>query len=701
MEHHDLLVEIFTEELPPKRLKTLEQAFALNIEKQLKAAQLEFSSIKSFATPRRLAVIVFHLAEHQPAQKIEHKGPSITLAYDAQKQLTPAGLGFLKKCGISTQQLSTTQTDKGECLYFSGEKPGLSVDALIPEIIKTALKELPIPKPMRWANHDFSFIRPVHSVVLLYGERIIPAEFFGLQTQRHTQGHRQLSHSLIEIGFPENYAAELEEQGCVIVDSEDRKAIILDQVHTTLQALSEATSRAELKIAITEQQEYENLLDEITALVEWPKVLLCRFDESFLKVPKEALMASMQGHQKCFAISDVDEKLLPYFIAVSNLQSKDEMAVIHGNERVMRARLSDAKFFYDTDLKTSLESYTPKLEKTIYQEKLGTLKDKVDRVTKLAVYFAEQIGANMEATKRAAELCKLDLFSHMVGEFPELQGIMGKYYASHDGEKAEVANAIEEHYWPRFADDKIPTAPVSVALALADRLDTIVSFFSIDLAPTGSKDPFALRRAAAGFLKIIIENKRTINLFDAISFLLHSKRNELKDNFVQVLNEFFMERFKTIAVDQGISADIFNAAIRVVPGQLYYTSALMNAIQQFKSHPALPVLIRANKRVNNFLAKEVPGQSTFSADYNLYGDLEKKLCDKTGEVSNNIGPLLEKLDYFSVLLKIAELAPIIDDFFENIRVDTDDQKIRENRLCLLRNLRVLFARVADFSELQL
>lgn len=688
MEHHDLLIEILTEELPPKRLSILENAFAESIRKQLVEAELSFSHVKSYATPRRLAVVVEKLAEQQLPQTIEHKGPSIALAFDTNKQLTLAGLGFLKKCGITAEQLSTIQTDKGECLYFSGEKAGLSVDALIPDMVRKALKELPIPKPMRWGNHDFTFVRPVHSTILLYGERVIPADFFGKPAHRCTQGHRQLSHDIIDISFPENYAEELEEKGCVIVDSRDRQSVILQQIDMTLQALSEATHRGELIIAVTDQQEYENLLNEVTALVEWPKVLLCRFDESFLTIPKEALMASMQGHQKCFAICDKHEKLLPYFITVSNLQSEDEMAVIHGNERVMRARLSDAKFFYETDLKTKLENYTPRLANTIYQEKLGTLKDKMDRVTKLAVHFAEKFNIDVELIKRATELCKLDLFSHMVGEFPELQGVMGKYYALHEGESAEVANAIEEHYWPRFADDKIPTAPVSVALALADRLDTITGLFSAGLIPTGDKDPFGLKRAALGVLKIIIENKLDINLIEIFQ----------AENVI----EFFKERLKTIVIEKNISVDVFNAIFNVIQLRPYDTLRRAPILQEFKSHPAAAAIIQANKRAKNLLVKNNHFDLNYSFDMALCEkEIEKKLIAQISNSEANINPLIEKADYKAALLLLADLKPLLDQFFEEVMVMTENVKQRNNRLALLKKLCALFARIADFSELQL
>lgn len=687
MEHHDLLVEIFTEELPPKRLSLLESAFANSIRQQLADSELSFSHVKSYATPRRLAVVVEKLAEKQLPQKIEHKGPSVTIAFDANKNLTPAGLGFLKKCGITEEQLSTTQTDKGECLYFAGEKPGLSVDRLIPEIIKIALKDLPIPKPMRWANHDFTFIRPVHSVILLYGERVIEAEFFGLKAHRCTQGHRQLSHGSIDIGFPENYAEELENQGCVIVDGAERKTVILEQIQVILKALSEATKHGELKIAITDQQDYENLLNEVTALVEWPKVLLCRFDEKFLDIPKEALMASMQGHQKCFAISDSNEKLLPYFITVSNLQSEDEMAIIRGNERVMRARLSDATFFYETDFKTPLENYIPRLETTIYQEKLGTLADKVERVKKLAVYFSEQMGANAAFTARATELCKLDLFSQMVGEFPELQGVMGKYYALHENEAPDVANAIEEHYWPRFSDDRIPTAPVSVALALADRIDTIVGFFNVGLIPTGDKDPFGLKRAALGTLKIIIKNKLGINLYELLK----------TENVI----EFFKERLKTIIIEENITVDVFNALSNVLELRAYEISCFSTILQEFKSHPAASAIIQANKRAKNLLAKNDNLDLSYSFNMSLCEkDIEKELSEKITSAQTSIDSLIKEKNYLAALSQLAELKPLLDQFFDEVMVMTDDIQQRNNRLALLKKLCGLFAQMADFSELQ-
>jgi len=675
MNHHDLLIEIFTEELPPKRLSMLENAFASAIEKQLCEAQLVFENIKSYATPRRLAVLVHQLAEQQPAQKIERKGPNVSQAYDAEGQLTPAGKGFLNSCGITADQLSTIKTDKGECLNFVGKKPGLSVTTLIPEIVKTALKELPIPKPMRWGSNDFQFIRPVHSIILLYGENVIPTTIFGLESGRVSYGHRQMCRDSIAIGFPDTYETQLEETGCVIADAKKRKEVICDQIATLVQEKFSGTAEACLD---------NDLLEEVTALVEWPKVLLCQFDEAFLQVPQEALIASMQSHQKCFAIADKEsKKLLPYFLTVSNLESTDKEAVIHGNERVMRARLSDAKFFYETDLKTPLEALAPRLEKIIYQEKLGTLAEKVTRVKKLARSFLDS-----PETERAVDLCKLDLLSHMVGEFPELQGVMGKYYALHAGEKAEVANAIEEHYWPRFAEDEIPTAPVSIALALADRLDTLVGFFSVGLVPTGDKDPFALRRAASGFLKIIFENQLSINLQE-----LHLTENLLT---------FLKERFKGIVLEKEISIDIFNAIPNLTIHKLSDAFKCMQALQQFKTHPAAPSLAQANKRVKNLLTKNNPDDLNYQLDLELCEkEIEKTLISQIVNTENRLTLLLQQSNYSDALLLLAEFKPILDQFFEEVMVMTEDLKIRTNRLALLKKLRALFLRVADFSELQL
>ena len=700
MIHHDLLIEIFTEELPPKRLSLLQQAFENGIRKQLVETELSFSSVRSFATPRRLAVIVSMLADQQPAQKIERKGPNVKQAYDAQGNLTPAGKGFLNSCGITIDQLSTIQTDKGECLNFIGEKPGLPVTTLIPEIVKTALKELPIPKPMRWGNNDFTFIRPVHGIILLYGEEIIPTTLFGIPSNRATQGHRQLCREEILIGFPDEYETLLEAKGFVVASTEKRKAIILDQINTLLQQHFAGNAHAQLE---------PDLLEEVTSLVEWPKVLLCQFDKTFLNVPQEALIASMQGHQKCFPVADQNNKLLPYFFTVSNLDSRDKEAVILGNERVMRARLSDAKFFYETDLKTRLETYTPRLSHTVYQEKLGSLADKVERVKKLAVYFAEQIGADVELTKRAAELCKLDLFSHMVGEFPELQGIMGKYYASK--EQGDVANAIEEHYWPRFAEDKIPTAPVSVALALADRLDTIVGFFSVGLIPTGDKDPFALRRAALGVLKIIIENGLDVDLEQAITQTLYISKNikpkepvhEEFFSIISIIFNFFQDRLKMIVLEKNITLDVFNAMPGLIlksPSKIIPCARILQ--NEFKKHPHASIIIQSDKRIKNLLLKKSQGSGTGAVSAELFEkEIERKLFDQHLKIMPQVGNLENPSEYLENLLRLAEFAPTIDEYFKEVMVMTDNLEIRENRLQLLLNLRLLFLRVADFSELQL
>ena len=679
IDYHDLLIEICTEELPPKRLSMLEQAFFSSIKKQLQEAQLDFSDIKSFSTPRRLAVLVYQLAEQQPTQTIERKGPHVTQAYDAQGQLTPAGKGFLHSCGITQDQLSTIKTDKGECLHFIGEKPGLDVTILIPEITHTALRALPISKPMRWGNNDFQFIRPVHSIIVLYGQHVIPVKLFGLESDRISSGHRQMCHEKIVIGFPEQYETELEQKGFVVASAKKRQYIIIDQINSILENKFSEKTLAKLD---------PDLLEEVSALVEWPKTLLCQFNDTFLTVPQEALIASMQGHQKCFPITDQHNQLLPYFLTVSNLDSRDESEVIRGNERVMRARLSDAKFFYETDLKTPLESYLPKLDAIIYQEKLGSLADKVDRVTKLAISFADLLKIDADLVKRATKLCKLDLLSHMVGEFPELQGVMGKYYALHAGENLAVAAAIEEHYWPRFAEDKIPSAPVSIALALADRLDTIVGFFSIGLIPTGDKDPFALRRAASGILKIIVENQLAINL----------KELNLSENILA----FFKERFKTIALEKGNDIDVFNAVTTISPPILCDALARMQATQAFKTHPTAQALVQANKRVSNLLIKNNFDDQNFNFSLDLCDiEIEKTLSQQITETENNIIPLIKKRAYSEALELLAELKPTIDQFFADIMIMTDNQEKRNNRLAVLKRLRALFLKVADLAELQL
>lgn len=687
MQSHDLLFELLTEEFPPKQLLLLAHVFLESVRRQLVTLKLHFTHIQTLVTPRRLAIVIQQLAVQQPPQKIEYKGPPVHQGRDAAGNFTVAGQGFLKKYRLKPEKVTTWVTDKGEFLYYSEEVPGLSVDALLPNILKNALKELPITKPMRWAHHDFTFIRPVHGVILLYGARVIPAEFFGLTTQRSTYGHRQATPSRITIDLPQHYALRLQESG-VMVDHVVRKKKIMSQMATLLDQLGQNLNTANVKIAIIDPQDYENLLDEVTALVEWPRALLCRFEEHFLQLPPEALMASMQHHQKCFGVTDAMGTLLPYFIAVSNLYNDEVSAVIQGNERVMRARLADAHFFYTTDLKLPLEAYMPRLAATIYQEKLGTLQDKIKRW----IPFLQQFSAPhmVEAVCRAAQLCKLDLFSQMVGEFPELQGTMGKYYALQAGESIAIAAAIEEHYWPRYAEDTLPTAPISILLALADRLDTILGFFQIGIIPTGSKDPFALRRAAASILKIILKNQLTFDLRD-VFFLFYP-------DITAAVAEFFQERFKTLALEQGITPDVFQAACGVIPYKIYYTFQLMQALQGFKAHPALPRLVQANKRIQHILAKNVPTQTLCSGGIGPERS-EQRLWKHMVAIEQAITPLLEKFDYAPVFLQLAELAPSIDDFFEHILVMTDDLMLRASRLNLLYRLHRLFSQVARFEEM--
>lgn len=708
MEHHDLLIEILTEELPPKRLPILEHAFAQSIHDELKQSGLDFLQVKSYASPRRLAVYVEKLSSEQAPQNKEYLGPNVKLAFNAEKELSAAGLGFIKKYGLNKDQIKIIHTDKGDCLYYCEETAGQSIDQLLPKILQQVFKSLPIPKPMRWGNYDFSFIRPVHSIILLYGERVISGEFFGKLSQRGTYGHRQLSHKKIEISFPINYTEELEDQGCVIVDSKKRKQIILDQIHSILKNLSEEKIGQSLKIAISSEKEYEQLLDEVTSLVEWPQALLCHFDEIFLTIPKEVLITSMQSHQKCFAISDEKGNLLPYFITISNLDSEDESAIIKGNERVMRARLSDARFFYESDLKASLLSFSPLLKNTIYQEKLGTLEEKINRIEKLIPHIIENLSLNhkeyrkealLSDTKKAALLSKLDLFSHMVGEFPELQGIIGKYYAQEEGQPAAISQAIEEHYWPRFAEDQIPSQPLSLVLALADRLDTITGFFSIELRPTGDKDPFGLKRAALAVLRIILENQLSLDLAKIIE--ISEKAFNSRENQSYVM-PFFIERFKTLALEKNITLDVFHSVMNI-PFQSPWDALLrMIQVQEFKKNPACETLIKANKRVKNILTK-----NKIHYDSDLFDDdlceynIEADLYNEIHQIKEELNSLVKKSDYFNALLKLAKLKPYVDAFFNEVMIMTDDLNKRHNRFIILKKLQELLLYIADFSELQL
>lgn len=704
MNQHDFLFELFTEELPPKALKKLSESLETAVTQGLVEAELAFKAITSYATPRRLAFMISQLAETQPMQKIERKGPAIKQAYDADGNPTPACIGFAKSCGIPLEDIrsiNTTKSDKGEWLYYQGEKAGKSVIELIPEIIKKALKQLPIPKPMYWGAHKEAFVRPVHAVTMLYGEQIIDTRLFGIQSDRVTHGHRFMSKQEITLSFPSDYESQLEKQGFVIADFEQRKNIIFENLQASIKQKFNDTATA----VITPE-----LLDEVTALVEWPNVLICSFDQNFLTVPKEALISSMQDHQKCFAIIDKQsQKLLPYFITVSNLSSKDVSQVIHGNECVMRARLSDAKFFYETDKQHKLDSHIENLKLVTYQETLGSVHDKTQRVKNLITRLISnaEVNLNLELdtalAQRAAELCKTDLLTQMVGEFPELQGIMGQYYALNDNEDEQVAIAIREHYQPRNAQDDLPETDLGKLLAIADRMDTLAGIFAINKLPTGDKDPFALRRAALGILKIILDKQINLDLLTLIKLAIEQFDSSqiLNQNLEQNLLQFFYDRLKALLLENNITHDVFQSVIKLNITQAADALTRMQAVQAFKNLEQASALASANKRVGNLLNKNQTDLDNTQVNLDLFEkEIENKLYQAILTKADNTKKLLAQKNYAELLTCLADLKPLVDEFFAEVMVMAEDQAVRENRLVLLSKLRELFLQVADIAELQ-
>jgi len=692
MKTNDFLLEIFTEELPPKSLEKLSLALLSGIEEGLKNAELTYDTITPFATPRRLAVLVSQLMEIQPDQKIERRGPAISAAFDEQGKPTQATIGFAKSCKTSVQKLETVTTEKGEWLSFNKIEKGKSVFKLVPEIVNDAIKKLPIPRPMRWGNHKIEFIRPVHSVVMLYGKKVIPAEILGIKTSNKTLGHRFLSHRPIIIKNPKDYAMLLKTKGSVIADFETRKNIIEQQLNSL--------------ITKTNQSVYidPKLLNDVTALVEWPKSLRVYFPKHFLSIPKEVLISCMQSHQRCFPIVDSHNELLNCFITVANIDSKDPKEIIKGNERVMVARLADAEFFYKTDLKHTLEHYRAELNNVIFQKELGTLYDKTERTAKIATWLAQQTGADCELAKRAAELSKADLMTNMIGEFPELQGIMGQYYAKHGKEPDAIAIALNEQYMPRGAGDDLPTTTIGCILAIADRIDTLVGTFGINKIPTGDKDPYGLRRAALGIIRIIIETNFKIDLLELInqSKLSYLTYTDLQPNVIRDVFEFILERLKYYLLEQGFTTEEFNAveAIHAVFFDDFYQR--IEAVKVFHQLPEAESLAAANKRVSNILAKQELSFEDGKIDTALLQEpAEKQLAQLIEEKKNTTEIFYQKGNYIELLSELATLKNAIDNFFDHVMVMVDDKALCHNRLTILTKLRNLFLQVADIAKLQM
>ena len=688
MTTQNFLVEIGTEELPPKALKTLATSFADNVEAELNQAGLTFDKIEWFAAPRRLAVKVLNLATQQPSKEIEKRGPAVSAAFDAEGKPTKAAEGWARGCGIIVEQAERIATDKGEWLVHRAKIEGQPTKNLLNDIVANALAKLPIPKPMRWADKTVQFIRPVHTVTMLLGDELIEGEILGVASARTIRGHRFLGEKEFEIQHADQYPQLLREKGSVVADFNERKAEIL--------AKSQAKATALGGVADIE----ESLLEEVTSLVEYPNVLAAKFEERFLAVPAEALVYTMKGDQKYFPIYDKDGKLLPHFIFVSNINPEDPTAIIEGNEKVVRPRLTDAEFFFKTDLKQKLVDRLPRLETVLFQQQLGTLKDKTDRIEQLAGEIAKQIGADEAKAKRAGLLSKCDLMTNMVFEFTDTQGVMGMHYARHDGEDEEVAVALNEQYMPRFAGDELPKSLVASAVALADKFDTLTGIFGIGQAPKGSADPFALRRAALGALRIIVEKNLPLDLEDLVKKSAALFGDKLTNqNVVADVVDFMLGRFRAWYQDEGIAVDVIQAVLARRPTRPADFDARVRAVSHFRTLDSAEALAAANKRVSNILAKA----DSAIGEINLTACLEpaeKALAEAVLALRTEVQPLIAQGDYTAVLDKLASLRAPVDSFFDNVMVNAEDPALRQNRLAILNTLQGLFLQVADISVLQ-
>ncbi|GHW70897.1 glycine--tRNA ligase, beta subunit [Vibrio cholerae] len=684
----EFLIELGTEELPPKQLRTLAEAFAANFAAELATADIAHEGVTWFATPRRLALKVANLAESQPDRVVEKRGPAVNVAFDADGKPTKAAEGWARGNGITVEQAERLVTDKGEWLLFKEQVQGQQTASVVVEMAAKALANLPIAKPMRWGDKETQFIRPVKTLTILFGSELIQGEILGVKSDRIVRGHRFMGEPEFTIESAEQYPAILEERGKVIADYATRKAMIIEG---SQQAAQQLGGIADLEDA---------LVEEVTSLVEWPVVMTAKFEEKFLKVPAEALVYTMKGDQKYFPVYDASKKLLPNFIFVSNIESKEPRHIVEGNEKVVRPRLADAEFFFNTDRKRPLVDRLPLLENAIFQQQLGTIKDKTDRITELAGYIAEQIGADVEKSKRAGLLAKCDLMTSMVFEFTDTQGVMGMHYARYDGEAEEVAVALNEQYMPRFAGDELPSRGVSAAVAMADKLDTIVGIFGIGQAPKGS-DPFALRRASLGVLRILVEYGYQLDLVDLIAKAKSLFGNRLTNaNVEQEVIEFMLGRFPTWYQDAGFSIDIIQAVLARNPTKPADFDQRVKAVSHFRALEEAEALAAANKRVGNILAK-YDGELGEEIDLALLQeDAEKALAEAVEIMAEALEPAFATGNYQEALSKLAGLRAPVDAFFDNVMVMADDEALKKNRLTLLNKLRNLFLQIADISLLQ-
>ena len=688
-EQKDLLVEIGTEELPPKALQKLSKSFSSEIIAGLKNAELDHGDIKAFAAPRRLAVWIQAVALQQADKNIERRGPALTAAFDDSGNPTKAAQGFAQSCGVSVDELARMENKKGSWLCFHSEQKGAAASELLTGIVSDALEKLPIPKRMRWGAGDAEFVRPVHWIILLHGGDIVSGDILGVSAGNQTRGHRFHHPETLTIMEPSSYGTLLEERGYVIADFEKRKEIVRKQVMAKGQELG-----GEAVIDV-------DLLDEVTALVEWPVALAGRFEEMFLEVPHEALISTMEDNQKYFSVVDGKGNLLPHFITVANIESTDPGKIIEGNERVIRPRFADAAFFWEQDRKQTLESRIESLKTVTFQKKLGSLHDKSERVRILATEIAASIGADIEQAGRAAQLCKCDLMTDMVGEFPKLQGIAGRYYAQHDSEPEAVATSLEEQYLPRQAGDNLPSKGVAQSLALADRIDTLMGIFGIGQKPTGARDPFALRRASLAVLRILIEGELDLDLQTLLQTASASLQGKIEaEKSQEECLDYILDRLKAYYLDQGISADVIDAVMAQRPTRPLDFHRRIQAVSRFRKLPEAASLAAANKRIRNILRKVDNVIPSAVDEKRLIESAEKSLFESVHALEADVSVLFDEGKYEPALSRLAGLRESVDKFFDEVMVMSDDEALKNNRLALLNNLGSLFLRAADLSRLQ-
>ncbi len=687
MNKQNLLVEIGTEELPPKALKKLAEAFADSFEKDLKTFGINFDKVNWYASPRRLVLIVVNTDEEQGDREVEKKGPSVSAAFN-EGVPTPAALGWAKSNGITIDQAERIKTDKGEWLVHRAIIKGQKISELIPQILVNAVKSLPVPKMMHWGDTKFEFVRPVHTLCVMFGSQLVDLEMFGIKSSRVIRGHRFMGQQEFEINSADEYLEKLKNCGSVIADYNERYEIIKESVSSQAQELG---GTADLD---------ESLLNEVTSLVEWPCVLTAKFEEKFLEVPSEALVYTMKGDQKYFPVYSPEGKLLPNFIFISNIDSTDKQQVIAGNEKVVRPRLSDAEFFFNTDKRSTLESRLDSLSTVLFQKQLGSMKERSERISELAKFIAEKLGADSSMAARAGLLSKCDLMTNMVMEFTDTQGVMGMHYARHDGEPECVAQSLFEQYLPRFSGDKIPSMDVSAAVSLADKFDTLVGIFGISMLPKGDKDPFGLRRAAIGAIRIIVEKHYDLDLNEIIEKAAFLYADKITNKSVKEdVFDYILARFKAFYQDLGIKTEVVLSVLARKPSKPFDFHRRVQAVSVFASNVAAESLSAANKRVSNILAKAEDSIPQRVDPAVLSDEYEIALYNAVESCKNELKSSFDTKNYDVALTRLALLKEPVDNFFDNVLVNSKEENIRINRLALLNDLRNLFLRIADISLL--